>query len=298
MAEQESELKDESSATDEEIEKEETVESSPKKKELTPEEKQARKKKIIKTSIIAVVIIGLTIGATFLAPTNMKNGQYQTQLSINYSGQEFLVTFNLTMADNANTAQIEVYTPLGATDNSCIIILNSAYKASTNSKIEFRVGILDNTNNTIENIELNFIKGTIFGEGFERKIRPTKIETVHSSLFDDDVTTVYFTMTVPFKSGIALGLLVIVAGLWITEIVPTVVGSFLVPIVVAVAGISSSADALQPFFDPVIALFFGGFIIAEALKKHDIDRRLALGIVANATKRPAFLLLILMGVYR
>jgi len=295
MAEQESELKDESSAT-EEVDKEETAESSSKKKELTPEEKQARKKKIIKRSIIAVVIIGLTIGASFLGPANMENGQYQTQLSINYSGEEFLVTFDFKMADNANTTQIEVYSHLGATNNSYIIHLNGAYKASTNSKVDFRVGILDNANNTIENIELNAITGIILGEGFERKIRATKIETVHSNLLDDDITTVYFTMSVPFKSGIALGVLVLVAGLWITEIVPTIVGSFLVPVVVAIAGISTSAAALQPFFDPVIALFFGGFIIAEALKKHDIDRRLAIGIVANATKRPAFLLLILMGV--
>ncbi|MHA1125672.1 MAG: SLC13 family permease [Candidatus Heimdallarchaeota archaeon] len=297
MAEQESEFKENNNISLEEEEKEvEKAESTSEKKELTPEEKQARKKKIIRTSIIAVVIIGLTIGVSFLGPTNMENGQYQTQLTINYSGEEFLVTFDLTMAENANSAKLEVYTPLGVTDNSCLIILDSAYKASTNSKITFRVGILDNANNSIETIELNSIQGTIFGEGFEREIRASEIQTTHSNLLDDDVTTVYFTMTVPFKSGIALGLLVLVAGLWITEIVPTIVGSFLVPIVVAIAGISTSTAALQPFFNPVIALFLGGFILAEALKKHNIDRRLALGIIGNATKRPMFLLLILMGV--
>ncbi|MHA1505217.1 MAG: SLC13 family permease, partial [Candidatus Heimdallarchaeota archaeon] len=192
--------------------------------------------------------------------------------------------------------KVEVYSSLGASDNSCIVILDSAYKASTNSKIEFRVGILDNANNSDENIQLNDIQGTILGNGFERKIRASKIETTHSNLLGADVTTVYFTMTVPFKSGIALGLLVLIAGLWITEIVPTIVGSFLVPIVVAITAISGTADALQPFFDPVIALFLGGFILAEALKKHNIDKRLALGIIGNATKRPMLLLLILMGV--
>ncbi|MHA1355678.1 MAG: hypothetical protein ACTSR1_10950, partial [Candidatus Heimdallarchaeota archaeon] len=125
------------------------------------------------------------------------------------------------MADSASTTKVEVYSSLGATDNSCIVILDSAYKASTNSKIEFRVGILDNANNSDENIQLNNIKGTILGNGFERKIRASKIETTHSNLLGADVTTVYFTMTVPFKSGIALGLLVLIAGLWITEIVPT-----------------------------------------------------------------------------
>ncbi|NHK31205.1 MAG: DASS family sodium-coupled anion symporter, partial [Asgard group archaeon] len=72
--------------------------------------------------------------------------------------------------------------------------------------------------------------------------------------------------------------------------------AFLVPIVIVIAGISTTGEALQPFFDPVIALFFGGFIIAEALKKHNIDRRLALGIVSRASIRPSILLIILMGV--
>ncbi|MHA1440711.1 MAG: SLC13 family permease, partial [Candidatus Heimdallarchaeota archaeon] len=294
--EQESDNKEIVLTTKEEEKAVEEVDSKSEKKELTPEEKQARKKKIIRTSIIAVVIIGLTIGVSFLGPTNMENGQYQTQLTINYSGEEYLVTFDLTMADSASTTKVEVYSSLGATDNSCIVILDSAYKASTNSKIEFRVGILDNANNSDENIQLNDIQGTILGNGFERKIRASKIETTHSNLLGADVTTVYFTMTVPFKSGIALGLLVLIAGLWITEIVPTIVGSFLVPIVVAITAISGTADALQPFFDPVIALFLGGFILAEALKKHNIDKRLALGIIGNATKRPMLLLLILMGV--
>ena len=68
------------------------------------------------------------------------------------------------------------------------------------------------------------------------------------------------------------------------------------PIIVVISGISTTGEALQPFFDPVIALFFGGFIIAEALKKHNIDRRLALGIIGNASIRPSMLILILMSV--
>ena len=278
-----------------ELKTKEKEKSSESKKEITPEEKQARKKKIIRTSIIVTIIIGLTIGASFLGPANMDPGSYQVQLAIDYSGTTYNVDFNITMANSADTTKIEYIEDLGTSGNSCIIITDTTYKSSTRSSLTFRVGLLDNSNNSIENIQLNYITGKIIGEDMERNIRPIKIQEVQSSELDDVVTIAYFTMTVPFKAGIAMSLLVLIAGLWISEIVPTIVGSFLVPIVAVVSGISTTADALQPFFDPVIALFFGGFIIAEALKKHQIDRRLALGIVGNASIRPNLLLLVLMG---
>jgi sodium-dependent dicarboxylate transporter 2/3/5 len=185
---------------------------------------------------------------------------------------------------------------MGSSGNSTVIVTNQAYKSSTHSKIEFRVGFVDNANNSIADLDLTQIKGNINGEGMDRKIRPIKIQTIYSTSIGDDITVAYFSMMVPFKAGIAMALLVLIAGLWITEIVPTIVGAFLVPIVIVIAGISTTGEALQPFFDPVIALFFGGFIIAEALKKHNIDRRLALGIVSRASIRPSVLLIILMAV--
>jgi sodium-dependent dicarboxylate transporter 2/3/5 len=270
--------------------------STKSKKNLTAEQKQARKKKIIRTSIISVVILGIAIGATFLGPANMEPGQYQVELTITLNETDYLVDFNITMAENANTASLEYYKTLGASSYSVVIFANQAYKSSTHSKVEFRVGVVDSGNNSVSNVELNQFSGNIIGEKMDRKIRPIEKQTRTSSILGDDITVAYFSMMVPFKSGIALSLLVLVAGLWITEIVPTIVGAFLVPIVVVVAGISSTGEALQPFFDPVIALFFGGFIIAEALKRHNIDRRLALGIVSRASIRPSILLLMLMGV--
>ncbi|NHJ32183.1 MAG: DASS family sodium-coupled anion symporter, partial [Asgard group archaeon] len=263
------------------------------KKELTPEERQLKKKKLIRKSIIAFVLIGVAIGVSFLGPPNMEPGQYQVRLSFTDYND---IIFDINMASNADSTEIELFRFLDSSGNSCIIFTDQAYKSSTHSKVEYRVGILDNANNTIQNLELNLISSNINGNGMDRKIRPTKIETVHSTELGKTIDVIYFSMAVPFKSGVAMGLLVIIAGLWISEIVPTIVGSFLVPIIVVISGISTTGEALQPFFDPVIALFFGGFIIAEALKKHNIDRRLALGIVSNASFRPSMLILILMSV--
>ncbi|MCK5045737.1 MAG: DASS family sodium-coupled anion symporter, partial [Candidatus Heimdallarchaeota archaeon] len=261
------------------------------KKELTPEEKQERKKKLIRKSVIAFVLIGVAIGVSFLGPANMEPGQYQVRLTFSDYND---VIFDINMADSADTTTIEIFRSLSVSGNSCIIFTDQTYKSSTHSKVEYRVGILDNANNSIQNLELNLISSNINGAGIDRKVRPTKIETIHSTELGKNIDVIYFSMAVPFKAGVAIGLLVIIAGLWISEIVPTIVGAFLVPIVVVISGISSTGEALQPFFDPVIALFFGGFIIAEALKKHNIDRRLALGIIGNAKFRPSTLILILM----
>ncbi|MEA2071904.1 MAG: DASS family sodium-coupled anion symporter [Asgard group archaeon] len=262
---------------------------------LTPEEKKARRKKIIRTSIIVLIIIGLTIGVSFFGPANMTPGEYQVTLTIDTPSDTFSVNFNITMAEQANIENIEYYLPSGSENTNCVIIAQQAYQASTNSKIEFRVGLIDSTNSSIESIELSYITGRIVGKDIDRKIRPTKIEDTYSRTLEDELTTAYFSMAVPFKAGIALGLLVLIAGLWISEIVPTIIGSFIVPIAVVVFGISNAGAALSSFFEPVIALFFGGFILAEALKKHNIDRRLALGIISNASIKPPILLLLMMG---
>ncbi|NHJ48060.1 MAG: DASS family sodium-coupled anion symporter [Asgard group archaeon] len=266
------------------------------KKTLTPEQKQARKKKIIRKSIIATVILGIAIGAIFLGPANMDPGQYQVELTITLDETDYFTSFNITMAGSANTASVEYYKTLGTSNYSAIIIANQAYKSSTHSKVEFNVGIVDGANNSIIDIQLNQYSGNINGKNMDRKIRPIDDKTSYSVILGEDISVAYFSMMIPFKSGLALSLLVLVAGLWITEIVPTIVGAFLVPIVVVISGISTTSEALQPFFDPVIALFFGGFIIAEALKRHNIDRRLALGIVSKASIRPSVLLLMLMAV--
>ncbi|HUT81512.1 MAG TPA: DASS family sodium-coupled anion symporter [Candidatus Bathyarchaeia archaeon] len=270
------------------------LEENTEKKLLTPVEKLQRKKKIVRRSIISCVIIVLAIGALFLGPANMEPGSYRVEISFDFSDEK--IEFNITMATSASTTKVEHFLPIGLTGNSSVVVTNSAYKSSTNSKVEFSIGIVDNVNNSINELKLNSVFGTVYGAKMERKVRPIGNSTIFSSKLGKNISVFNFRMIVPYKTGIALGLLVLVAGLWITEIVPTIVGAFLVPIVIVISGISTASVALQPFFDPVIALFFGGFILAEALKKHNIDRRLALGIVGRASIKPSMLLIILMSV--
>ena len=73
------------------------------------------------------------------------------------------------------------------------------------------------------------------------------------------------------------GLLVLLlcAGLWMTEIVPLPVTALLVPVISYFMGMLSPKEAMAPFSSTIIFLFMGGFTLAALLNKHGIDRWLA-----------------------
>jgi solute carrier family 13 (sodium-dependent dicarboxylate transporter), member 2/3/5 len=68
--------------------------------------------------------------------------------------------------------------------------------------------------------------------------------------------------------------------LWVTEAVPMAVASLLGPILCVIAGIAPMAKVFAPFANPIIFLFLGSFLLAEAMQKHGLDRRIALSMLA------------------
>ena len=84
--------------------------------------------------------------------------------------------------------------------------------------------------------------------------------------------------------------------LWVTEAVPLWLTALLVPIVIVTSGMGTAKAALAPFFHPIIALFFGGFMIAEAMHRVGLDHRIATWIVARAGRSPATLFAAMLGV--
>ena len=67
---------------------------------------------------------------------------------------------------------------------------------------------------------------------------------------------------------------------WVGEPVPLPVTSLLGPVLAVLLDVSGARDAFAPFGDPVIFLFLGSFLLAEALRVHGLDRRIALAILA------------------
>lgn len=78
---------------------------------------------------------------------------------------------------------------------------------------------------------------------------------------------------------------------WVTEAVP-IAATALVPLVLfPVLGIAGMPATAAPYANPVIYLFLGGFLLAAALQRVGLHRRLALGIVAAVGTRPDRLVL-------
>ncbi|MEX0907627.1 MAG: DASS family sodium-coupled anion symporter [Gemmatimonadota bacterium] len=66
---------------------------------------------------------------------------------------------------------------------------------------------------------------------------------------------------------------------WITEAVP-IPATALIPLVLfPLFGIMPVAAAAAPFANPVIFLFLGGFVLALAMQRHGLHRRVALAVV-------------------
>jgi sodium-dependent dicarboxylate transporter 2/3/5 len=66
---------------------------------------------------------------------------------------------------------------------------------------------------------------------------------------------------------------------WITEAIPLPATALLGPTLAVALGVTSVKEAFAPFADPVIYLFLGSFLIAEALHVHGLDQRIALAVL-------------------
>ncbi len=78
---------------------------------------------------------------------------------------------------------------------------------------------------------------------------------------------------------------------WITEVVPLAVTSLLPVVLFPLLGIMNGTDVSATYFNHVIFLFIGGFIMALAMQKWDLHRRIALKILMFTGISPGRILL-------
>lgn len=113
---------------------------------------------------------------------------------------------------------------------------------------------------------------------------------------DQDTRSFTATRRPPVGTTVVMGVLGAVVILWVTEAIPLFVTSLIIPVVLVVGGTAPAKDALAPFFHPIIALFFGGFLMAEAMRRVRLDHLAAISLVARAGRSPRTLAVALMGV--
>jgi sodium-dependent dicarboxylate transporter 2/3/5 len=81
------------------------------------------------------------------------------------------------------------------------------------------------------------------------------------------------------------------AVLWVTEAIPIPATALLPLILLPLLGISPIRQAAAPYSDPIIYLFMGGFMLALAMERWSLHRRIALSIIGAFGTRPRSLVL-------
>lgn len=116
-----------------------------------------------------------------------------------------------------------------------------------------------------------------------------RVELVPIGQWDDQEQAVAAMRRPTSDAGIVIGLLGFVVVMWVTEAVPLFVTSLLIPFTLVVTGVGSAAAATAPFANPIIVLFFAGFLMAEAMTRSGLDHYVSMNITGRAGRSAAFL---------
>lgn len=79
---------------------------------------------------------------------------------------------------------------------------------------------------------------------------------------------------------------ILMATWWVTEVIPISATAMLPLVLFPILGVGDIAETATPYANPMIFLFLGGFIIAIAMQRWDLHRRIALNIIALIGSKP------------
>lgn len=83
-----------------------------------------------------------------------------------------------------------------------------------------------------------------------------------------------------------VGVAVLMATLWITESIPIPATALLPLVLFPALHLGEIKEAAAPYANPLIFLFLGGFLIALAMQRWGLHRRLAIGLIGRMGTRP------------
>ena len=89
------------------------------------------------------------------------------------------------------------------------------------------------------------------------------------------VALILAPLPIPAPAHKLAGILAMMVVLWITEALPLPVTALIGPLLAIVLRVAPARAAFAPFADPIIFLFIGSFMLAEAMFVHGLDRRIA-----------------------
>ena len=97
--------------------------------------------------------------------------------------------------------------------------------------------------------------------------------------------------TDPHAPRMALAVTVFVATAWLARAMPLGAASLLPLVLMPLLGVQSMGGVARSYAHPILWLFFGGFVLALAIEKWGLHRRLALKVISGIGMRPRRLVL-------
>jgi sodium-dependent dicarboxylate transporter 2/3/5 len=89
------------------------------------------------------------------------------------------------------------------------------------------------------------------------------------------------------EGWLTAGAAVLMAVFWITEPIPIPATALLPLVLFPALGLGNITVTAAPFANPIIFLFLGGFIIALAMQRWNLHRRVAIGLIGLIGTRPS-----------
>ncbi|MGY5875967.1 MAG: DASS family sodium-coupled anion symporter [Candidatus Thorarchaeota archaeon] len=227
--------------------------------------------------IILAVVVGII--AYNVAPPDIEPGDYEVEVVVSAPSINAVIRFNMSLVSSGEN-EYDTFIVEGDSTNISILV-------STTTVVEPQSKIKIVLTAEGETIGAEYITASIWNDkGFAVTTRPTKKT--------GQVFTIEYQPLVRSKSAVLI--LAVVAVLWFSEGISLVATSIMIPVLIVLANIRTPQEALMPFFDPAVALIFGGFLIGRALSKYELDKRLALMILSRSSGTGSGLLLTVMGV--